>query len=160
MDKNKPMMMIIIALLVILLGTIVAVTFYLISAFGGNGDTDAPRATPTPLIMQRDIIWRELDEIRSNLQEPPPGRHNAHIVATFIVGVNGTASSRELSDFDLNFNYSVARSIADEVLFSSTYAQARSPEGRAAIEEQILSRLQIQFGPLVVSLRASDWVIP
>jgi len=159
MDKNKPMMIIIIALLILLLGTVVAVTFYLVSAFGSDNEVDGPRPGANNRLMPYQIQWRELDEIRTNLLEPPPGRQSVFVIASFMVGVNDTAPNRELSQFDLAFNYSVARSIANEELYRTTYTEARTPEGRAAIEARILSRLQLQFGPLVVDFISRDWAI-
>lgn len=158
MDKNKPMMMIIIALLVLLLGTIVAVTFYLISTFGGEDEVDTPVQAPARIVQPNEIDWRELDELRVILQDPPPGRQNVFLIATFLIGVNNTAPSRELSAFDLAFNYTVAQSVINEVLFATPYNEARTPEGRAAVEERILGRLQMEFGPLVVSVR-SIWTL-
>jgi flagellar basal body-associated protein FliL len=154
------MMIIIIALLVLLLGTVVVVTIYLISAFGGNdGTPDAPLTTPSPLIRPEDIDWtRELEEVRTNLLEGP-GR-NVFIVTTVLVGVNTTAPTREMTAFDQAFSFQVARTIVNEVLFSTTYAEAKTPEGRRAIEERIKARLQVEFGPLIVGVRTPEWVIP
>jgi flagellar basal body-associated protein FliL len=160
MNNSKPMMIIIIALLVLLLGTVVVVTIYLVSAFGGDGgETNLPRTTPTPIILPSEIEWRELDEIRTNLQGGPPARLSMFIVTTIMVGVNTTASRQELADFDVNFSYSRAQTIANEVLFATTYDEARTPEGRAAIEERILARLQLEFGPLVVGVSSREWAI-
>jgi flagellar basal body-associated protein FliL len=160
MEKSKPMMIIIIALLVLLLGTVIAVTIYLISAFGGDGsEVDAPRTTPTPLLQPSDIEWWELDEIRTNLLEPPPNRHSASIVTTVMVGINTTGPNRDLADLRVNFSYQRARTIANEVLYATTFAEARTPEGRAAIEERILARWQLEFGPLVVGISTPDWAI-
>ncbi|MCL2204775.1 MAG: hypothetical protein FWB88_12645 [Defluviitaleaceae bacterium] len=157
MDKSKPMMIIIIALLVLLLGTVVAVTLYLITSFGGGGGEDVPRVTPTPILIPSDIEWWELDEIRTNLQEGP-GR-NVFIITTVMVGVNTTGPRQEFADLTTNFSYQRARTIANEVLFATTYAEAKSPEGRAAIQERILTRLQLEFGPLVVGVSTPDWSV-
>jgi len=161
MEKSKPMMIIIIALLVLLLATVVVVTIYLISAFGGDDNVeDAPRQTPTPVLAAADIEWRELGgEITANLQEPPQGVRSSFVMTQVTVGVNTTAPSRELNEFNTNFSYLRARTIASEVLFSATYAEARTPEGRSAIEERILNRLQLEFGPLIVGVGTPDWVV-
>jgi flagellar basal body-associated protein FliL len=160
MDKSKPMMIIIIALLVLLLGTVVAVTLFLITSFGGDNTVeDVPRTTPTPILLPSDIEWRELDEIRTNLLDGP--NRNVYIIASFRVGINNssTASRQDLADLNVAFNYQTARTIANEVLFSTTYTEAKSPEGRAAIEERILARWQLEFGPLIVGIGAREWVV-
>ena len=160
MDKSKPMMIIIIALLVLLLGTVVAVTLFLITSFGGDGgpDESGPRITPTPHIQPGDISWHELEEIRTNLLEPPTGR-NAFILVSLMVGVNNAAPRAEVQAFELAFNYQRARTIANEVFFSATYSEAKSPEGRAAIEERILNRLQLEFGHLVINVGSREWAV-
>jgi flagellar basal body-associated protein FliL len=160
MEKSRPMMIIIIALLVLLLGTIIAVTIYLISTFGGEAvEPEAPRTTPTPFILPSDIEWWELDEVRTNLLEGPPNRFGVYVVTTIMVGINTTGPRQELADLRVDFSYQRARTIANEVLFATTYAEAKTPEGRAAIEERILNRLQLEFGPLVVGVSTPDWAI-
>jgi flagellar basal body-associated protein FliL len=155
------MMIIIIALLVLLLGTVVTVTIYLVSTFGGGeAQPDAPRVTPTPLLLPSDIDWsRELDEIRTNLLEPPAGRLSAFIVTTLLVGVNTTVPTRVMNEFNVNFSFQVARTIANEVLFAATYAEAKTPEGRSAIEERITARLQLEYGPVIVGVRTPAWAV-
>ncbi|MCL2604355.1 MAG: hypothetical protein FWD90_07745 [Defluviitaleaceae bacterium] len=160
-SKGSPLMLVIIALLVLLLATVVVVTIYLVNAFGGSGEEiDAPRTTPVKILMPEDVDWtRELEEIRTNLLDGPQGR-NAFIVTTILVGVDTTVPRREMDDFNVNFGFQRARTIANEVLFATTYAEAKTPEGRAAIEERILARLQIEYGPIVVAISTPNWAIP
>jgi len=160
-SKGSPLMLVIIALLVLLLATVVVVTIYLVNAFGGDGETeDVPRVTPTKLLLPEDIDWtRELEEIRTNLLDGPSGR-NAFIVTTILVGVDTTVPRREMDAFNANFSFQRARTIANEVLFATTYTEAKTPEGRDAIEERILARLQIEYGPIIVAISTPNWAIP
>jgi flagellar basal body-associated protein FliL len=159
-SKGSPLMFVIIVLLVLILGTVVAAVIYIISAFGGDdNDIENPRITPTPIILPEDLEWWELDEIRTNLLDPPPGRHSVFIVTPVLVGINTSAPRRELDALRQNFNFQRARTIANEVFYSATYTEARTPEGRAAIEERILARLQVEYGPLVVQISTPGWAI-
>jgi flagellar basal body-associated protein FliL len=161
-SKGSPLMLVIIALLVLLLATIVAVTFYLVSAFGGNGEEDdAPRIVPSKILLPHEIDWsRELEEITTNLLNPPPNRNSAFVITTILVGIDTTVPSRDLNAFNVQYSPQVARTIANEVFFGTPYDEARTPEGRAAIEGRILDRLQIEYGPIVVGIRTPGWVIP
>ncbi|MCL2499235.1 MAG: hypothetical protein FWE90_02745 [Defluviitaleaceae bacterium] len=161
-SKGSPLMLVIIALLVLLLATVVVVTIYLVNAFGGEVDnTDAPRHTPVKILMPEDVDWsRELAEIRTNLLDPPSGRQSAFIVTTILVGIDTTVPRRVMDDFNVQFNFQVARTLANEVLYATTYNEAKTPEGRDAIEGRILARLQIEYGPIVVGVRTPGWAIP
>jgi hypothetical protein len=160
-SKGSPLMIVIIALLLVLLATVVAVTLYLVNAFGSEStEEDAPRVTPTQILLPEDVDWsRELEEIRTNLLEPPASRQSAYIITTILIGINTTVPRRDMDAFDVQFSYQVARAIANEVLFATTYTEAKTPEGRDAIEGRILARLQIEFGPIVVGVRTPGWAI-
>ncbi|MCL2188145.1 MAG: hypothetical protein FWC16_10245 [Defluviitaleaceae bacterium] len=161
MDKSKPMMIIIIALLVLLLGTVVAVTIFLITSFGNDGtiNEQGPMVTPSPILAPGDIYWRELEEIRTNLLDGP--NRPAHIIVSLMVGTNNSSGvpRAEAQALELAFNFQRARTIANEVLFATTYTEAKSPEGRAAIEERILTRLQLEYGHLIVAVSSNEWIV-
>ena len=163
MEKNKIMMSAIIALLVILLGTVVAVTIYLVSVFGatdqtvGDGFPGVTVGTRTPSI--REMYYIELDTIRTNLLEGPGG-HPRFVMTDVIILFDATAENRDITAFRQYFSTAIARSIIGDILYNSTYAFVRTPEGRTALEEHILHELQNRFETnMIVSVMFTDWAV-
>jgi len=166
MDKSKLMMIIIIALLVILLGTVVAVTFFLFNMMGNEDPTEFHVQPPTVVagnISMMDLISVPLGDTRisTNLAIGSDG-FSGMVMTEVVVGVNGTADEAEVEAFVNAFNsrISLARAIAVEVFGEHTYDQVRTPEGRSALGETIMVRLQENFETnLIVTVRFSDWAL-
>jgi flagellar basal body-associated protein FliL len=144
MEKNKLMMGIVIGLLVLLLGTIVGVAIYLFTLMG-NDETEGYRREPG-ILRREDIQVISLGDIRTNLARGPSNReHMAQVGVN--VGIDTTGRSRDLNEFLNTFNTQTvfAQSVVSEVIFRRTYEEVRSPEGRAALAEEIMTALQEAF---------------
>lgn len=161
MDKSKVMMGIIILLLVLLLGTVVAVSFLMINRF-----TRAARAFDGPAVVETatvltpaDMRLVPLDQQRANLALGPGGR-NDNIVLEVVVGLNATVNESELEEFYTDFNrgISAARSIVFDILVERTFDEVRTLEGRAETAEIIKYELQNAFGSnLIVAVFFDEW---
>ena len=147
MDKSKLMMVIIIALLVLLLGTVVGVGVYLINLSDNDGGHDIPQAPGThSIIMPGDMFQVPLGQQTANLALGPNNRSD-NIVFEAVVSLNATDED-ELEEFYgvLTRSLSVARNEVFNVFVSRTYEEVRTLEGRAETAEIIKHRLQEAFG--------------
>jgi len=163
MDKSKLMMIIIIALLVLLLGTVVGVTFYLINLVGDDSPenfhvTDAP--APPPHLHFRDLAEVPLGErISTNLAIGDQGTSDL-VSVEVVLGVNNTGDQSEIDEFiaSVSDRLGMARGIAISVFGELTYDEVRTPEGQLAAAEEMKSRLQTVFATnLIVHVGFSDW---
>jgi len=160
MDKSKLMMTIIIALLIILLGTVVAVTLYLIN-FVGDGDTVIPEAGPAHVLSVTDLEPISLgDLITTHLAYGADGR--VRMIRTGItVGIDTTGNAAEYTTFISDFTHRInfARGLAVTTLNGLTYDQIRTPEGQLMTAEMILNGLQELFETnLIVNVTFYDWL--
>jgi len=163
MDKSKLMMFIIIALLVLLLGTVVGVTFYLIGLVGDDSLTDFQRVEAAELPPSLSLMdLREVplgDRIVTNLAIGERGTSDT-VATGVILGVNNTGDQGELEEFvdAITERVRMARGIAINVFGDLTYEQVRSPEGQQAAAEEIMSRLQAAFSTnLIIHVGFYDW---
>jgi len=162
MDKSKLMLIIIIALLILLVGAVLAVGVWFIRTTPVEadwGDHQAPGVTHE--LSPQDIVWVTLDSITTNLAQGPGGRMD-YIVAEVLVGINGTVPQDELESFEATFyrSLALARSEAISTFVSLTLEEVITPEGQNMTAEIIKNRLQVAFeSPLIVSVSFSDWTI-
>ncbi|MCL2223882.1 MAG: flagellar basal body-associated FliL family protein [Defluviitaleaceae bacterium] len=163
MDKSKMMMAIIIALLVLLLGTVVGVGFYLISVSGGDtanfGEPQGP-VVQGP-VMPEHMRTVSLGSMTANLALGPNNRSD-NLVLEVEVGINAHESvdASELEQFYGVFNRSIpiARSEVLNVLVTRTYDEIRTYEGRQETAEIMKYRLQEAFGSnLIISVHFPEW---
>jgi flagellar basal body-associated protein FliL len=163
MDKSKLMMIIIIALLVLLLGTVVGVTFYLINLVGddGNFNPHAIEEVASPV----NLTLRDLDEVPLGTRMSVNlaiGERGTSDTAAFeiVLGINGTGDRSEVDALiaDINARQGMARGIVIGVFGDLTYDEVRTPEGRSAAAEEAMTRLQTAFAsPLIVLVEFSEW---
>ncbi|MCL2456554.1 MAG: flagellar basal body-associated FliL family protein [Defluviitaleaceae bacterium] len=147
MDKSKMMMFIIIALLVILLGTVVGVGVYLINIAERDG-VETYSSSREVIITPANMRTISLGEIITNLY-PGPNDRSDNVRVEIIVGLDESSPEKkvQLEEFDAVFNrqLNVARAIAIEVFVSRTYDEVRTLEGRRETAEIIKNELQKAF---------------
>jgi len=164
MDKSKLMMFIIIGLLVLLLGTVVGVTVYLIGLVGDDRPEEfqvEQEAPPPPNLSLRDLDEFNLGDFLTNLAVDPDGR-SAVVITEVVLGINNTGDVTELSEFMdiLEASRHLARGHVNDVFGNLTYGEVRTPEGRAAAGEEIRLRLQSAFeSNLIIVVGFSDWML-
>ncbi|MCL2216340.1 MAG: flagellar basal body-associated FliL family protein [Defluviitaleaceae bacterium] len=164
MDKSKLMMIIIIALLVLLLGTVVGVTFYLINLVGDESPDfqQAEDRTLPPNLSLMDLVEIPLGErFSTNLAIGEHGTSDT-VLASIVLGINNTGEQGEIDDFvdDVNDRIRMARGIVLDVLGERTYEQVRTPEGRNAAAEEIKLRLQAAFSTnLIILVEFPEWFV-
>jgi flagellar basal body-associated protein FliL len=161
MDKSKMMMIVIIALLVLLLGTVVGVGVYLISLADDDVTRFETPADPnvTQITMPGDMTMISLDSVIANLALGPNNRSD-NVVTNVYVGIDRTRDEEEYEEFYEIFmrSLSIARAEVLNVLVSRTYDEVRTLEGRLETGETIKLRLQEVFGSnLIVYVTFSEW---
>ncbi len=145
MDKNKIMMIIIIALLVVLLGSIVGVFFM----FKGYVNANAQQGNNEPMVEFADVKYSEqtlisIPSISTNLATSADGiPHTAKVDLAYSV-VNNQEESAELITL-LNEKQLVVQSIALETIRSKTYEEMMRTDSQQMLEEEILKKLQDTF---------------
>ena len=158
MDKSKPLMIVIIALLVILLGAISFVSFYLIRAMGRE-NSNAVSAEPQAAQLTVDQIEKVSlsSPISTNLSRGNDGMDH-YVKINFWIGVNNTdkkESPKMLSS--LESNEMVVRDIVLGILRKQTYEDLTIPEGQDLLKENIKTQLQEEFSSnLIVQVYISD----
>jgi flagellar basal body-associated protein FliL len=162
MDKSKQMMIIIIALLVLLLGTVVGVAVYVVSI------VNSPSIGADAVVPDRESITR--DEVTSVPLGSEPivtnipsttGTRSRFIRVNGWVGYDNTQAklSDEFGEL-LNDNIHFARSIMLACVKASTYEELNTPDGLMNLESKILTRLQQEFeSSLIVEVRIDDFVL-
>ncbi|MDR1663305.1 MAG: flagellar basal body-associated FliL family protein [Clostridiales bacterium] len=157
MEKGKLMMIIIIALLVLLLGTVIGVTLYvtslvnsrLIETNGSNAGTDSQivkkleRSEITPLSLG--------EPFQLNLQKGTDGKD--HFIGISVsVGYDNTQKddSTALGELLANDVFKV-RSIVSACIYSKTYDDLRyNSNGLSDLSAEILGRLQEEYNTSLI----------
>ena len=165
MEKGKMMMTVIIALLVLLLGTVIAVSIMLIGSLGDGVALDPDTGVTTV----RDFRVGDLEtislgaRINTNLAVDPADGVTTHMVSTDVfVAIDTTGDTAELNALrnNLTLRNAMARSVVISTFFESTFTDIRSPEGKAAVAEIILDRLQDLFeSNLIVIVSFENWMV-
>jgi flagellar basal body-associated protein FliL len=163
MDKSKLMMIIIIALLVLLLGTVVFVTFYLINLVGN--DDPGVHTQIVDREIPAHITMGDLDEVslgdRMTINLAIGDRGTSDTAAfEIVVGIHNAGDQSAVDGIisSINARQGMARGIVIGVLGDLTYEEVRTPEGRSAAAEEVMTRLQTAFeSPLIVKVEFSEW---
>ncbi|MDR3240158.1 MAG: flagellar basal body-associated FliL family protein [Clostridiales bacterium] len=158
MEKNKVMMITIIALLVILLGAIVSVSLYAFRIVGGQRE-EAPLAADSAIRLSVDQIEKVplVSPISTNLLADRDGA--AHYVKlNLAVGVNATDKKESPKMVEsLASNEIVTRDIILAILRNRTYSELNQPDGQELLKDDIKTKLQEEYGSnLIVQIYISD----
>ena len=165
MDKSRLMMIVIIALLVILIGTVVGTTLFLLS--GPDPDPDIFAEVPDPVHHPQRTSLMDMIEVplgerfQTNLATGLDGRV-AIVIAEVVVGMDGEAEPEELEPFMMSFNarLGMARSVIIHEFGNAHFEDVNSPEGQMALAETMTRALQEQFeSNLILRVFFSDWTV-
>lgn len=163
MDKSRLMMFVIIALLVILIGTVVGgIVILMRPAPDPEIWADPPEQLPLPVQRRSfmDLIEVSLGErINTNLATGLDGRP-AIVLTEVAVGVDGLADQAEIDAFMASFEARIAfaRAVILDEFGKALYDDVNSVEGRAALAEVMTQALQEQFETnLIIRVFFSEW---
>lgn len=169
MEKGKLMMIIIIALLVLLLGTIGAVSFIVFSRLGQmNAGSETPNeasasaeVVETPL-KAADIKTVPLTSpITTNLLKGQDG--NEHLIRVDIsLGVNNTDKKLSPTTIQMFIDKEpIVRDICNTIIRNTTYEEILSSDGEEALKETIRTKLSEEFDTnLLVAIYFQNIVLP
>ena len=163
MDKSRLMLIVIIALLVILIGTVIGTTLFLLS--GDDTDPDIFAGMPEPVHHPQrtnlmDLIEVPLGErISTNLAVTLDGRPSM-VMSNVVLGIDSQAEASELDPFLINLNARIgmARSVIINEFGRAYFDDINSTEGRLALAETMTRSLQEAFETnLIVMVFFSEW---
>ncbi len=144
MDKNKIMMIIIIALLVVLLGSIIGVFFMFRSYVNVTGTPDTENLTELNEVKYKDLTVVTIPSISTNLATGSDNvPHTAKIELAYTV-VTTEDESAELITL-LAEKEKVIQSIVLETIKSKTYEEVMRTDAQKVLEDEILKKLQDTF---------------
>jgi len=158
LDKSKPLMITIIALLVILLGAISFASFYFVRTMEKNASGASNTLTQATHLSVDQIEKVSLSSpISTNLLNGKDGVEH-YVKINLSVGVNNTdkkESPRMLSS--LKSNEMVVRDIVLAILRNQTYEELTNPDGQDLLKDNIKTQLQDEFkSNLIVQVYISD----
>ena len=165
MDKSRLMMIVIIALLVILIGTVVGTTLFLLS--GNDPDPDIFAEAPDPIHHPQRTSLMDMVEVslgerfQTNLATGADGRV-AMVIAEVVVGMDGDADVDELGTFIMSFNarLGMARSVIIQEFGNAHFEDVNTPEGQLELAETMTRALREQFeSNLILRVFFSDWTV-
>ena len=165
MDKSRIMLFVIIGLLVILIGTVVGVTIFLMGMM--RNDNFENLHEPQPPLLEVSLGVMDLEEVPlgetiiTNLLAGPDGRAGGVRVGV-VASINSTIDENELEAFVTAFNarMGAARNVVVDVFNGLTFDEVRTPEWRRAAQEEIRIRLQETFETtLIVQVQFSEWTV-
>ncbi len=146
MEKNKIMMIVIIALLVVLLGSIVGV-FFMFSKYVKNTSqlTEQEQMTDLPPVSYADLEFISLpNPISTNLATGPDGvPHTAKLEMAYGV-VSTEEGSQEMMAL-LTEKEKVVQSIVLETVREKTYEEMMRTDAQQMLEDEILKKMQDAF---------------
>ena len=163
MDKSRLMLIVIIALLVILIGTVIGTTLFLLS--GDDTDPDIFAEMPEPVFHPQRTNLMDLEEvslgdrISTNLAATPDGRASM-VMANVVLGIDSQADAAELDRFLINLNARIgmARSVVINEFGRAYFDDINSTEGQLALAETMTRALQEAFETnLIVRVFFSEW---
>ena len=165
MEKSKFMMIIILVLLVVLLGTVVTVSMYVLNLVKSQAEmTDAGGArkdTPTKNLSMEEIITVSLgDPITTNLSKGSDGL--AHYAKIGVLVAYDNTVKKESDAFGEVFNQQLdyARAIALACIYSVTFDDIATTDGKAELANTIKEKLQNAFDSnLIVDVIFKEWTI-
>jgi flagellar basal body-associated protein FliL len=159
MEKNKLMMIIIIALLVLLLGTVGAVSFYVLNLVRSQPDPDAPSQIARGVTLD-EIESISLGEFVTNLAKTEQNKDRLIRISLSLAYDKTDKKASEALVEKINQHHHIARSIALACILSSTYDELIIPDGLANLADKIRVRLQEEFeSNLIVDVYIDDWLL-
>ncbi|MCL2577867.1 MAG: hypothetical protein FWE27_07445 [Defluviitaleaceae bacterium] len=165
MDKSKMMMIIIIALLVLLIGTVIGVGLYLVSVSADTRNFAEIEPEDTWMnIRPADLRTVSLGSMTANLAPNQNNRADDSIIVEVEVGLNASSGvdTRELDEFYgvFNRNIAIARAEVLNVFVTRTYDEMITLEGRLETAEIVKNRLQEEFqSNLIVTVSFPEWFV-
>ena len=165
MDKSRLMMIVIIALLVILIGTVIGTTLFLLS--GNDPALDIFAEVHDPVHHPQRITLMDMVEVslgerfQTNLATGADGRV-AMVFSEVVVGLDGQADPAELEPFIISFNarQGMARAVIISEFGNAFFDDINTPEGKMALAETMTLALREQFDSnLILRVFFSDWTI-
>ena len=158
-------MIVIIALLVIVLGFMGWFIFFgmpqLMNAQNNNDTPQVIYETPEPpkKLSAQDIVTYNLaSDITSNLMPSADGKN--HIIKlTLGIGVDKTAENQTDMLALLASNEIIVRDAVSEILSSRTMEDLQGAEGKAALSQEILARVQEEFDTNTIVSAYVDFVM-
>jgi flagellar basal body-associated protein FliL len=162
MEKSKLMMIIIIALLVLLLGTVVGVSLYALKLFNENSDPEARAAANQPQVVKN--LTREQitsvslgDPITTNLQKGDDGKSHFAILSVEVGYDNTVKNESDAFGLVLAENIKYARSVALSCIYGRKYEELQDMDGLNELAAEILQKLQEGFNSqMIVEVTISD----
>lgn len=141
---NKKMMGLIVALLIVLIGVVVAVAIFVIGAL--NNGSDAGVTTLPAIDRGAEYITHVQlgSHISTNLLTGPDGRE-FNVLLNFTIGVNNTADNSDEILSLVQSSESIIRHTALNVIRDMTGAEVNARGGDIIIANEILRRLQEEF---------------
>ena len=166
MDKNKIFMIVIIALLVVLIGFMAWFMLFgmpqiLNAQNNGGGEPQVVYETPEPpkKLSAQDITTFNLaSNITSNLLPSADGKKHI-IVLTMGLGIDKTAADQDAMLSLLTANEIIVRDAVSEILASRTMEDLQGAEGKAALSQDILARIQEEFDTNTIVSAYVDFVM-
>ena len=164
MEKSNLMMIVIIVLLVALLGTVVAVTVFALSAVQEIGTSihadDGWDRTPRTLLPTQIGRVSIGDPITTNLAADA-GSPSRHIRVNMSIGYDNTQgreSEEKAQMIEAQMDY--IRSIILESLRTRSYNEISARDGTRLLQDEILDALQNQFQTnMIVGVFITDWLV-
>jgi len=163
LDKNKIFMIVIIALLVVLIGFMAWFMIFGIPKImsAQNGDPVVVYETPEPpkKLSAQDITTYSLaSDITSNLLPGTDGKNHV-IRLTMGIGVDKTAEDQADILAVLAANEIIIRDAVSEILASRTMEDLQGAEGKEALSQDILARVQEEFASNTIVSAYVDFVM-
>jgi flagellar basal body-associated protein FliL len=165
LDKNNVMMIVIIALLVILLGTIGFMSVYLIGFFK---NPDEARTTEVDDVEQGQLSQDQLlsvayaDAVKGTIPGDDGSTHAVTFKVSIAVNNSHKGGEKQAAAMEalLSEREAVAKSIISDILYNHTYAEyAETDTIKAALSEEIRHRLALEFGTdLIYRVYLSDYL--
>ena len=160
-NKNKILMIVIIALLVVLLAAMGFVAFMVFGIMRG-GDDQGPQAN----FMGAELRPEELhlvefsQPISTNVRSETGA---SHVIRTsFVVAVDNTQgrTSNDLIEL-LATSDSIMRSVALHVVRSRTFEELSHPDAMSFLEQEVLEQLRHEFGSNLIHrvVIGGDWFL-
>lgn len=144
MDKNKIMMIIIIALLVVLLGSIIGVFFMFRSYVNTNAVPEEEIVAELPEVKYQDLTLVSIPSISTNLATGEDGlTHTAKVELAYSVVTTEEESADMIAL--LAEKEKVIQSIVLETIRSKTYEEMMRTDTQQQLEDEILKKLQDAF---------------
>lgn len=169
MDKNRIMMIVIIALLVILLGTIAFVSIYALNLISKQPTAEesistSGETTEVISIVQKDITTVDYDTaVKAIIMDANDASHA--LTFKVAIGVDNSDKKKEKDVTELvtllTDRETVVKSFINEIIYNHTHDEYYNNNDviSKTLSTEILERLQLEFGSnLLVSIYLSEYL--